>query len=61
MVTVKRKNSSSVEHVGIRMTVEEKRKLKALAEAAEVSISDLIRGWIEDASKRITRKRKGKK
>jgi predicted transcriptional regulator len=47
--------------VTVRLKYEHRKQLDALAVAAGLSISDLIRQWIEDASRQITRQKKGKK
>ena len=47
--------------ITIRLKNDQRQALDALATAAGMSISDLIRQWIDDATKRIARKRRGKK
>ena len=45
--------------VTFRITDEEKQALDGLAKAAGCSKSDLLRGWIAAAVKKIARKKKG--
>ena len=58
MVNYKHADEKASEVVTVRLTIDQRRELEALAKKEKKSISDLVRLWITEKSSQLKRSRK---